>query len=135
MSTTVSMMGSSASSQRERMRMRELLVGHDHGMGRGRAGDAEVLTALGAERGFRVEVVPPVSAGDGGAPVSSSEIRRAVAAGPGTAFKEDAMARLVRAYATMGATGECNRARGAYLESYPQGVHATAVTRACGNSP
>jgi riboflavin kinase/FMN adenylyltransferase len=60
--------------------MRELLIGHDHGMGRGRTGDVDVLTALGAERGFRVEVVPPVSA-DEGPPVSSTEIRRAVAAG------------------------------------------------------
>ena len=67
---------------RERLRMRELLIGHDHGMGRGRTGDADVLAALGAERGFRVEVVPPVSAGEGGGPpVSSTEIRRAVAAG------------------------------------------------------
>jgi riboflavin kinase / FMN adenylyltransferase len=67
---------------RDRMRMRELLIGHDHGMGRGRTGDADVLTALGAERGFRVDVVAPVSAGDrDGLPVSSTEIRRAVAAG------------------------------------------------------
>ena len=67
---------------RDRLRMRELLIGHDHGMGRGRAGDAEVLTALGAERGFGVDVVPPGSATDGeGPPVSSTEIRRAIASG------------------------------------------------------
>jgi riboflavin kinase/FMN adenylyltransferase len=67
---------------RDRLRMRELLIGHDHGMGRGRTGDADVLSALGAERGFRVDVVPPVSAVDGdGPPISSTEIRRAIAAG------------------------------------------------------
>jgi riboflavin kinase/FMN adenylyltransferase len=63
-----------------RMRMRELLIGHDHGFGRGRAGDVEFLRTLGAQRGFGVEVVPPVSVGDG-RPISSTEIRRAVAGG------------------------------------------------------
>ena len=63
-----------------RFRMRELLIGHDHGFGRGRAGDVEVLQNLGSLRGFRVEVVPPVSSGDG-RPISSTGIRRAVAGG------------------------------------------------------
>jgi riboflavin kinase / FMN adenylyltransferase len=65
---------------RRRFRMRELLIGHDHGFGRGREGDVEVLQALGARRGFRVEVVAPVSLGDG-RPISSTSIRRAVAGG------------------------------------------------------
>ena len=65
---------------RERFRMRELLIGHDHGFGRGREGDVEVLQALGARRGFRVEVIAPVSLGDG-RPISSTSIRRAVAGG------------------------------------------------------
>ena len=60
--------------------MRELLIGHDHGFGRGRAGDTEVLRALGGRRGFRVDVVPPVTGGDG-RPISSTFIRRAVAGG------------------------------------------------------
>ena len=64
----------------ERYSMRELLIGHDHGFGRGRSGDTEVLQALGARRGFRVEVVPPVSAGDD-RPISSTFIRRALAGG------------------------------------------------------
>lgn len=64
----------------ERFGMRELLVGHDHGFGRGRSGDATVLRSLGAERGFRVEVVPPV-VGPDGRPVSSTSIRRAIAGG------------------------------------------------------
>ncbi len=63
-----------------RFRMHELLIGHDHGLGRGREGDADTLRALGAARGFAVEVVPPVVSDTGG-PVSSTRIRRAVAAG------------------------------------------------------
>ena len=65
---------------RDRLRMRELFIGHDHGFGRGRAGDVRVLQALGAERGFDVDVVEPISAPDGH-PVSSTGIRRAVAGG------------------------------------------------------
>ena len=37
--------------------MRELVIGHDHGFGRGRSGDVETLRRLGAERGFDVDVV------------------------------------------------------------------------------
>lgn len=63
-----------------RLRMRELLIGHDHGLGRGRAGDAEVLAALGRSRGFRVDVVPAAQGRDG-RPISSTSVRRAVAGG------------------------------------------------------
>lgn len=63
-----------------RLGMRELLVGYDHGFGRGREGDVEVLKTLGAARGFGVEVVPPVGGRDG-RPVSSTAIRRHVAGG------------------------------------------------------
>jgi riboflavin kinase/FMN adenylyltransferase len=63
-----------------RIGMRELLIGHDHGLGRGRSGDAEVLKALGAARGFRVDVVPAVQGRDG-RPISSTSIRRAIAGG------------------------------------------------------
>ena len=65
---------------RDRFRMAELLIGHDHGFGRGRAGDVDTLRTLGAERGFAVDVVAPVETSDG-QPVSSTRIRRAVAAG------------------------------------------------------
>ncbi|MDQ8160846.1 MAG: adenylyltransferase/cytidyltransferase family protein, partial [Gemmatimonadota bacterium] len=44
---------------RARFRVAELLVGHDHGFGRGRLGDIDVLRALGADRGFGVTVLPP----------------------------------------------------------------------------
>src|SRR5437868_1837791 len=50
---------------RERFRMRHLLIGYDHGFGRGRAGDVTVLRSLGESRGFAVEAVPPV-VGEGG---------------------------------------------------------------------
>jgi riboflavin kinase/FMN adenylyltransferase len=57
----------------------ELVIGHDHGFGRGRSGDAAFLRALGERDGFVVDVVPAVLI-DGRA-VSSTMIRRAVAGG------------------------------------------------------
>jgi riboflavin kinase/FMN adenylyltransferase len=63
----------------DRCRMRELVIGHDHGFGRGRSGDIETLRRLGVERGFDVDVVEVVDSGD--QHVSSSRIRRAVAGG------------------------------------------------------
>jgi len=65
---------------RARFRMEHLLMGYDHGFGRNREGDVEVMQALGARDGFRVEVVAPVSIGDG-RPISSTSIRRAIAGG------------------------------------------------------
>ncbi|HUQ84489.1 MAG TPA: bifunctional riboflavin kinase/FAD synthetase [Gemmatimonadaceae bacterium] len=65
---------------RERFRMKHLLMGYDHGFGRNREGDVEVLQSLGARDGFHVEVIPPVSIGDGRA-ISSTFIRRAIASG------------------------------------------------------
>jgi len=59
--------------------MRELVIGHDHGFGRGRTGDVQTLQALGRARGFPVDVVAPVTID--GNPVSSTAIRRAVAGG------------------------------------------------------
>ncbi len=57
----------------------ELVIGYDHGFGRGRAGDVELLRRIGEEDGFRVDVVPAVMMD--GRPVSSTLIRRAVAGG------------------------------------------------------
>jgi riboflavin kinase/FMN adenylyltransferase len=65
---------------REKLGLQHLLIGYDHGFGRGRSGDASVLQALGAARGFGVDVVPPVHGSDG-RPISSTTIRRAVAGG------------------------------------------------------
>lgn len=64
----------------DRLAMRELLIGHDHGFGRGRAGDVESLRMIGRRRGFPVEVVSAVLGSDG-APISSTAIRRALAHG------------------------------------------------------
>ena len=63
----------------ERCGMQELVIGHDHGFGRGRSGDVETLRRLGAVHGFDVDVVAPVDFGD--QHVSSSRVRRAVAGG------------------------------------------------------
>ncbi len=65
---------------RPRFRMDALLIGHDHGFGRDRAGGREQLLALGVAEGFAVEPVAPVSLPDGSI-VSSSAIRSAVASG------------------------------------------------------
>ncbi len=59
-------------------------------------------------------------------------LQRAVTLAPGAGFREDAMARLVDAYAAAGATERCRSAQSAYLASYPGGVHASAVSRRCG---
>jgi riboflavin kinase / FMN adenylyltransferase len=61
-------------------RLRELLIGYDHGFGRQRAGNVAVLRTLGERDGFRVDVVDPISTPDGHS-VSSTSIRRAVAGG------------------------------------------------------
>jgi riboflavin kinase/FMN adenylyltransferase len=63
----------------ERCAMRELVIGHDHGFGRGRSGDVETLRRLGRTCGFEVDVVDVVDVGE--QHVSSSRIRRAVAGG------------------------------------------------------
>ena len=62
-----------------RLGVEELVIGHDHGFGRGRSGDAETLKRIGEESGFAVDVVPPVVAD--GQPISSSAIRAALQAG------------------------------------------------------
>ncbi len=79
--------------------MRELVIGHDHGFGRGRSGDVETLRHLGAVHGFEVDVVAPVDFGD--QHVSSSRVRRAVAGGDlGTASRM-----LGRPYTVSGRVG------------------------------
>ena len=63
----------------ERCCTRELLIGYDHGFGRGREGDVGLLRRLGERHGFAVEVVEAVAVD--GQPVSSSAVRRAVSYG------------------------------------------------------
>ena len=81
----------------ERLRMGTLLIGHDHGFGRGREGDVETLRMLGAARSFAVDVVPPVLSPSGEV-VSSTLIRRAV----GTGDMAGACAGLGRSYSVSG---------------------------------
>jgi riboflavin kinase/FMN adenylyltransferase len=64
----------------KRFHVRQLVIGHDHGFGRGREGTADVLRELGKSRGFGVEVVRPVTTPQQ-LVISSTLIRRAVAGG------------------------------------------------------
>jgi len=57
----------------ERIGVRKLVVGHDHAIGKGRAGDIGELRRLGQRYGFEVEVVEPVMLD--GSSISSSRIR------------------------------------------------------------
>ena len=59
--------------------MRELVMGYDHGFGRGRAGDVELVQGLAREQDFAVTVMDAVR--DNGQPISSTLIRTALAHG------------------------------------------------------
>jgi riboflavin kinase/FMN adenylyltransferase len=92
----------------DRYCLRELLIGHDHGFGRGRSGDVRVLRQLGEQFDFTVDMVEAVSVD--GAPVSSSSIRRAIANGD----LEGARRALGRRYSFSGGVGHGDQ-RGARL--------------------
>jgi len=79
-----------------RLGVRELVIGYDHGFGRGRSGDADTLRRIGRDFGFSVDVVEPVSS-EGDA-ISSSRIRRAIQEGR----MRRAAAGLGRAYSLRG---------------------------------
>jgi riboflavin kinase/FMN adenylyltransferase len=64
----------------ERYHMRELVIGYDHGLGRGRQGDVNLLSKLGQRQGFSVDVVPP-TLDAAGVPISSSAVRTSLAHG------------------------------------------------------
>lgn len=64
---------------RDRYQLEELVIGHDHGFGKGRAGDEAVIRELGASMGFAVDVVEAVDLD--GKSISSTLARRAVAGG------------------------------------------------------
>jgi riboflavin kinase / FMN adenylyltransferase len=64
---------------RDAYEMRELVMGHDHGFGRGRGGDVELVRRLARTDGFAVTVVDAVR--DNGQPISSTLIRTAIAHG------------------------------------------------------
>lgn len=79
-----------------RLRARELVIGYDHGFGRGRTGDVTVLEELGKQYGFDVDVVSGIEAS--GDLVSSTRIRIAVAEGR----VAEAMVALGRPYSLRG---------------------------------
>ena len=62
-----------------RLGMSRLIIGYDHAFGKNRSGSIVELKKLGADMGFEVEVVGPVTIDD--QRVSSSAIRRLLAAG------------------------------------------------------
>ncbi|HXO86931.1 MAG TPA: bifunctional riboflavin kinase/FAD synthetase [Gemmatimonadales bacterium] len=64
---------------RDEFAMRELVMGYDHGFGRGRAGDVELVQGLARQHGFGMTVVAAVQ--DRGQPISSTLIRAALAHG------------------------------------------------------
>jgi len=63
----------------EQFGLAHLIIGYDHGFGRGRSGDVDTLKQIGSEIGFEVDVVEPHQAE--GANVSSSKIRGQLLAG------------------------------------------------------
>lgn len=63
----------------DRLGMDELVIGYDHGFGRGRSGDVNTLRTIAGECGFRLDVVEAVNTAAGA--VSSTSIRRALLEG------------------------------------------------------
>lgn len=80
----------------DRLRMRHLVIGYDHGFGHGRSGDVDTLRDIGARLGFGVHVVGALRT-DGTA-ISSSRIRAALLDGR----VADAAAALARPYSLRG---------------------------------
>ncbi len=118
--------------------MRALVIGYDHGFGRGRSGDLDTLRQLAAARGFSVDVVDPVRVA--GNAVSSTTIRRAIAGGD----LAGAGAMLGRRY-SLGGTVRRGESRGRLLGFPtanllppdrkllpPDGVYAVAVDTPAG---
>lgn len=64
---------------RSHLGLKQLLIGYDFALGKGREGNAARLSELGVEMGYRLEVVPAVS--DESGVISSTEIRKLVAVG------------------------------------------------------
>jgi riboflavin kinase/FMN adenylyltransferase len=82
-----------------------VVVGNDFQFGKGRAGNATVLSYMGAMEGFGVEIFAPVA--DGGQKISSTEIRQALKQG-----RPDEAARLLGHYWAVEARVEHGDKRG-----------------------
>jgi riboflavin kinase/FMN adenylyltransferase len=119
----------------ERLRAREVVVGHDYCFGRGREGNIDLLREMGALHGFTVQVVWAVEVQ--GAVVSSSLIRAMVRLGKVT----EAGHLLGRPYGVAGRVVQ-GKGRGAKLLGVPtanlltpnellpaSGIYATWVRR------
>ncbi len=63
----------------ERLRVREVVVGHDFGFGAGRSGSIDTLKTFGREFGFRVQVAPPFRLS--GQRIASNRIRTMIRKG------------------------------------------------------
>ena len=68
----------------------------------------------------------------GDLPGALKALERALTTAPGSSFREDALARIVRASSALGSASRCSTAREQYLREYPNGVHRLSVTKACG---
>lgn len=79
-----------------RLGVQELVIGYDHGFGKGRSGDVLTLKDIGQDLRFTVDVVSPIRTGE--APVSSTRIRTALLEGD----VEEARAGLGRPYSVKG---------------------------------
>lgn len=84
-----------------RVGLREIVIGYDHGFGRGREGDRALLATLGARLGFAVDVIPAQVVAQH--VVSSTEIRRLLVEEGALAL---ATALLGRPYALSGTVEE-----------------------------
>ena len=62
-----------------RLGLKQLMIGYDFALGKGREGNAGRLTEIGAELGYSVEVVPALS--DESGVISSTEIRKLIEVG------------------------------------------------------
>lgn len=71
---------------KESLGLKQLWVGYDFALGRGREGDIPYLRALGEELGYGVEVIPQVNTED--TPISSSLVRSLLREGHVTAAAE-----------------------------------------------
>ena len=79
-----------------RLRMKHLVIGYDHGFGRGRSGDVDTLKQIGVKLGFSVDVVDALKT-EGDA-ISSTKIRHALREGR----VEEAARGLGRPYSVRG---------------------------------
>lgn len=86
-----------------RLGVRELVVGYNHRLGRGREGDASVLSRLGERYGFSVFCAPKFTgSGPDGEKISSTTIRNALARGD----VETAESMLGRPFGSIGESGK-----------------------------